>query len=60
MKIMEDVKVAGRKCEWSKHMDKHKHRHKHKHSRPYKCLPSGCETCWIYIFWRPPVDHIRS
>ncbi|KAK8040729.1 fungal specific transcription factor [Apiospora marii] len=31
----EDVKEFGRKCEWSKHMDKH--------DRPYKCAVEGCE-----------------
>lgn len=31
----EDVRVFSRKCEWSKHMDKH--------DRPYKCPAEGCE-----------------
>ncbi|KAI1345062.1 hypothetical protein F5Y15DRAFT_16305 [Xylariaceae sp. FL0016] len=31
----DEVKVFGRKCEWSKHMDKH--------DRPYKCPAPGCE-----------------
>jgi hypothetical protein len=31
----EDVRDFGRKCEWSKHMDKH--------DRPYKCPAEGCE-----------------
>ncbi|CAG8953324.1 hypothetical protein HYFRA_00003533 [Hymenoscyphus fraxineus] len=31
----EDTKTFGRKCEWSKHMDKH--------DRPYKCPADGCE-----------------
>ncbi|TVY49764.1 Zinc finger protein [Lachnellula occidentalis] len=31
----EDVKSFNRKCEWSKHMDKH--------DRPYKCPADGCE-----------------
>ncbi|KAI6244994.1 hypothetical protein HI914_06872 [Erysiphe necator] len=31
----EDVRVFNRKCEWSKHMDKH--------DRPYKCPAEGCE-----------------
>ncbi|KAK8099095.1 uncharacterized protein PG998_012336 [Apiospora kogelbergensis] len=31
----EEVKEFGRKCEWSKHMDKH--------DRPYKCAVEGCE-----------------
>lgn len=31
----EDVKSFSRKCEWSKHMDKH--------DRPYKCPADGCE-----------------
>ncbi|RYC54581.1 hypothetical protein CHU98_g11628 [Xylaria longipes] len=30
------VKEFSRKCEWSKHMDKHE--------RPYKCLAVGCEN----------------
>ncbi|KAI5857299.1 hypothetical protein GGS23DRAFT_385493 [Durotheca rogersii] len=32
----EPVKQFGRKCEWSKHMDKH--------DRPYKCPAEGCEN----------------
>ncbi|KAL3422504.1 C2H2 transcription factor [Phlyctema vagabunda] len=31
----EEIKDFGRKCEWSKHMDKH--------DRPYKCPSEGCE-----------------
>ncbi|KAI1825272.1 hypothetical protein F4861DRAFT_203386 [Xylaria intraflava] len=31
-----NVKEFSRKCEWSKHMDKHE--------RPYKCLAAGCEN----------------
>jgi hypothetical protein len=31
----EEVRDFGRKCEWSKHMDKH--------DRPYKCPAEGCE-----------------
>ncbi|KAK6839870.1 fungal specific transcription factor [Apiospora arundinis] len=31
----EEVREFGRKCEWSKHMDKH--------DRPYKCAVDGCE-----------------
>ncbi|KAH7356931.1 putative zinc finger protein GLI2 [Rhexocercosporidium sp. MPI-PUGE-AT-0058] len=31
----EDVRTFNRKCEWSKHMDKH--------DRPYKCPSEGCE-----------------
>ncbi|CRK38442.1 Cell wall transcription factor ACE2 like protein [Verticillium longisporum] len=31
----EDTQVFGRKCEWSKHMDKHE--------RPYRCAAEGCE-----------------
>lgn len=31
----EETKEFGRKCEWSKHMDKH--------DRPYKCPAEGCE-----------------
>lgn len=31
----EEIKDFGRKCEWSKHMDKH--------DRPYKCQAEGCE-----------------
>jgi hypothetical protein len=31
----EEVRDFGRKCEWSKHMDKH--------DRPYKCPADGCE-----------------
>jgi len=31
----EDVRAFNRKCEWSKHMDKH--------DRPYKCPSEGCE-----------------
>ncbi|KAG9234872.1 putative zinc finger protein GLI2 [Amylocarpus encephaloides] len=31
----EDTKTFSRKCEWSKHMDKH--------DRPYKCPAEGCE-----------------
>ncbi|CAL3972701.1 unnamed protein product [Diplocarpon coronariae] len=31
----EDVRSFNRKCEWSKHMDKH--------DRPYKCDSEGCE-----------------
>jgi hypothetical protein len=31
----EEVRDFGRKCEWSKHMDKH--------DRPYKCPAKGCE-----------------
>ncbi|KAI1005949.1 hypothetical protein K3495_g2278 [Podosphaera aphanis] len=31
----EDIRVFNRKCEWSKHMDKH--------DRPYKCPSEGCE-----------------
>ncbi|OTB09265.1 hypothetical protein M426DRAFT_135405 [Hypoxylon sp. CI-4A] len=31
----DEIKVFLRKCEWTKHMDKH--------DRPYKCLEPGCE-----------------
>lgn len=31
----EEIRDFGRKCEWSKHMDKH--------DRPYKCPAEGCE-----------------
>ncbi|KAI9742282.1 MAG: hypothetical protein M1818_004182 [Claussenomyces sp. TS43310] len=31
----EEIKEFGRKCEWSKHMDKHE--------RPYRCPAEGCE-----------------
>ncbi|KAH8687236.1 hypothetical protein BGZ60DRAFT_393160 [Tricladium varicosporioides] len=31
----EEIKSFNRKCEWSKHMDKH--------DRPYKCPADGCE-----------------
>ncbi|KAG0646294.1 Cell wall transcription factor ACE2 [Hyphodiscus hymeniophilus] len=31
----EETRSFGRKCEWSKHMDKH--------DRPYKCPADGCE-----------------
>ena len=31
----EEVRDFGRRCEWSKHMDKH--------DRPYKCPADGCE-----------------
>ncbi|KAI1500847.1 hypothetical protein F5X99DRAFT_418905 [Biscogniauxia marginata] len=31
----DEVREFGRKCEWSKHMDKH--------DRPYKCPSGGCE-----------------
>ncbi|RYP61141.1 hypothetical protein DL769_007853 [Monosporascus sp. CRB-8-3] len=31
----EEVKIFNRKCEWSKHMDKH--------DRPYRCEVEGCE-----------------
>jgi hypothetical protein len=31
----EEVRTFNRKCEWSKHMDKH--------DRPYKCPADGCE-----------------
>jgi hypothetical protein len=31
----DEVRDFGRKCEWSKHMDKH--------DRPYKCPADGCE-----------------
>ncbi|PQE25502.1 c2h2 transcription factor protein [Rutstroemia sp. NJR-2017a BBW] len=31
----EEVRDFGRKCEWSKHMDKH--------DRPYRCKEAGCE-----------------
>ncbi|KAL2073455.1 hypothetical protein VTL71DRAFT_10779 [Oculimacula yallundae] len=31
----EEVRTFNRKCEWSKHMDKH--------DRPYKCPSEGCE-----------------
>lgn len=31
----EEVRIFNRKCEWSKHMDKH--------DRPYKCPSEGCE-----------------
>ncbi|KAL2757949.1 hypothetical protein ACRALDRAFT_1068413 [Sodiomyces alcalophilus JCM 7366] len=32
---IEEVQVFNRKCEWSKHMDKHE--------RPYRCAAEGCE-----------------
>merc|ERR1711900_76770 len=39
----EDVRAFNRKCEWSKHMDKH--------DRPYKCPSEGCEKLPGFTYW---------
>ncbi|KAF3058245.1 hypothetical protein GL218_05845 [Daldinia childiae] len=48
----DDVKVFSRKCEWSKHMDKH--------DRPYKCLSSGCEKLAGFTYSGGLLRHERE
>ncbi|KAI0108211.1 hypothetical protein F4814DRAFT_48985 [Daldinia grandis] len=48
----DDVKVFGRKCEWSKHMDKH--------DRPYKCMSSGCEKLAGFTYSGGLLRHERE
>ncbi|KAI0849313.1 hypothetical protein F5Y00DRAFT_71127 [Daldinia vernicosa] len=48
----DDVKVFNRKCEWSKHMDKH--------DRPYKCLASGCEKLAGFTYSGGLLRHERE
>ncbi|KAK1761022.1 hypothetical protein QBC47DRAFT_19871 [Echria macrotheca] len=48
----EDVKEFGRKCEWSKHMDKH--------DRPYKCAAEGCEKLAGFTYSGGLLRHERE
>ncbi|KAI1805161.1 hypothetical protein F4811DRAFT_235659 [Daldinia bambusicola] len=48
----DEVKVFGRKCEWSKHMDKH--------DRPYKCLAPGCEKLAGFTYSGGLLRHERE
>ncbi|KAI8962685.1 hypothetical protein F5Y11DRAFT_365634 [Daldinia sp. FL1419] len=48
----DDVKIFGRKCEWSKHMDKH--------DRPYKCLAVGCEKLSGFTYSGGLLRHERE
>ncbi|KAJ4396137.1 hypothetical protein N0V93_000355 [Gnomoniopsis smithogilvyi] len=48
----EEVKVFPRKCEWSKHMDKHE--------RPYVCTVRGCEKVQGFTYSGGLLRHERE
>ncbi|KAI0842628.1 hypothetical protein F5Y06DRAFT_258119 [Hypoxylon sp. FL0890] len=48
----ETTKVFSRKCEWSKHMDKH--------DRPYKCMMPGCEKLSGFTYGGGLTRHERE
>ncbi|KAI2639157.1 hypothetical protein GGS26DRAFT_580800 [Hypomontagnella submonticulosa] len=48
----DEVKTFSRKCEWSKHMDKH--------TRPYRCTAPGCEKLAGFTYSGGLLRHERE
>ncbi|KAI0387191.1 hypothetical protein F5Y04DRAFT_78695 [Hypomontagnella monticulosa] len=48
----DEVKTFNRKCEWSKHMDKH--------TRPYRCTAPGCEKLAGFTYSGGLLRHERE